>query len=433
MASYHLRGGRIIDPANQRDEVADLWLVDGRVALSAPDRVDEALDLEGRLVTPGLVDMHVHLREPGREDKETIATGTRAAAAGGFTSVCPMPNTEPVIDSQTGVKFILSSSQTDAAVNVFPYAAVTRGQRGEEITEFGDLLQAGAVGFTDDGRPIMNNQVMRRALEYSVTFGALILDHCEDLNLAEGGVIREGEVATRLGLPGWPSAAESIQVARDVDLAEFTGGRIHICHVSSKASLDFIRRARARGVRISCEVTPHHLALTVQDAQTYDTHFKCNPPLSTEDDRLALIEGLSDGTIEVIATDHAPHTVMEKDLMFTDAPNGIIGLETAFGVLNTGLVRSGLFSMSDVIAKLTINPARLLGLPKGTLSDGADADVAVFDPERAWTVEPESFQSKGRNCPWNGKELIGRPVMTFVVGSPVYRDGTLVARRQPLA
>jgi dihydroorotase len=426
MASFHLKGGRIVDPANDRDEVADLWIVDGKVAAHPPAReVGEVLDLSGKIVTPGLIDMHVHLREPGREDKETIASGTRAAAAGGFTSVCPMPNTTPIIDSQTGVKFILSRSHTDAVVNVFPIAAVTREQKGDELTEFGDLLQAGAVAFSDDGHPIMNNQVRRRALEYSRMFGALILDHCEDLNLADGGVIREGELATRLGLKGWPSIAESIQVARDADLAEFTGGRIHICHVSAKASVEFIRQARRRGVAISGEVTPHHLALTVEAVAPYNTHAKCNPPLGSEEDRQALIAGLLDGTIEVIASDHAPHTAIEKDYMYSDAPNGVIGLETAFTVLYTTLVRPGILDLRALIEKLTINPATLLELHKGTLTAGADADVAVFDPEAVWTVDPEQFKSRARNCPWNGQTLTGRCVGTFVGGRLVQRDGRM--------
>lgn len=427
MTLYHLKGGRVIDPANQRDEVRDLWLSDGKISLTPPPRAaDETMELDGKIVAPGFIDMHVHLREPGREDKETIATGTRAAAAGGFTSICAMPNTNPVIDSQTGVKFILSRASSDAVVNVYPVAAVTRGQRGEELTEMGDLLQAGAVAFSDDGHSIMNNQVMRRALEYARTFGALILDHCEDNALAEGGVMRESDLSTRLGLEGWPSVAESIQVARDVALADFTGGRIHICHVSTASSLEFVRSAKARGLTVSAEATPHHLALNTSALETYSTHAKCNPPIGTEEDRLALIEALRDGTIDVIATDHAPHTVIEKDLMFTEAPNGLIGMETAFGVLNTALVRPGHIALYDLIEKLTINPATLLELHKGTLTDGADADVVVLDPEARWIVNPEAFESKARNCPWNGQELVGRPTATFVGGRLIYWQGRIL-------
>ena len=421
-----LRGGRVLDPASGRDAMGDVWIHAGKISAPVATGEAEIVDCSGKLVTPGLIDMHVHLREPGQESKETIYTGTRAAAAGGYTSICCIPNTRPVIDSQTGIKFILSRAQTNAAVNVYPYAAITKGQEGKELTEFGDLLQAGAVGFTDDGLPIMNNQVMRRALEYSRTFGALILDHCEDKNLAEGGVMLEGNLSTRLGLKGWPSVAESIHVARDIDLAEFTGARIHIFHVSSKASIEFIRAARARGVRVSGEVSPHHLTLTVDALKDYDTNFKMNPPLATEADRQAAIEALRDGTLEVIATDHAPHTQMEKDEMFGEAPNGIIGMETAFAVLNTGLVQPGLVELGRVIEAMTINPAKLLGLPKGTLAEGADADVAVFDTEAAWTVDPAKFHSKSRNCPWNGQQLMGRPVRTYVGGELVYREGEIL-------
>lgn len=427
MTTLFIQGGRVIDPASGRDETADLWAVDGRITHKAPSgRPDVTIDARGRIVTPGFIDMHVHLREPGREDKETIATGTRAAAAGGYTSVVPMPNTTPVIDSTTGIKFILERSKSEAVVNVFPAAAVTRGQQGKEITEFGDLIQAGAVALTDDGMPVMNNEIMRRALEYSSMFGVPVLDHCEDLDLAAEGVMHEGRVSLQLGLKGWPSIAESIQVARDVELAAFTGGRIHICHCSTAASVEAIRQGKRRGVKVSGEASPHHVALTDARVAGYDTNAKCKPPLASESDRLAVIEGLVDDTLEVIATDHAPHTVIEKDLVFNEAPFGLMGMETAFGVLNITLVRPGILSLPRLIGKLTVGPARVLGLKKGTLAEGADADITILDPERRWTVDPDAFFSRSRNCPWAGQELIGRATETIVGGRLVYQEGRML-------
>jgi dihydroorotase len=427
MTVYHLQGGRIIDPANQRDEIADLWLVEGKVAVRDPRLPDATrVDCAGKIVVPGLIDMHTHLREPGREDEETIATGTRAAAVGGFTSVCAMPDTDPPIDTQTGVKFILSRAHSDAAVNVFPYACLTAGRDGKDLTEFGDLLQAGAIAFTDEGRSVMNNLLMHRALDYARTFDALILDHCEDTQLAEGGVIRSGELATRMGLKGWPAVAESIQVARDIDLAEYTGGRVHILHVSTRAAIHSIRQAQLRGIKVSAEATPHHLTLTVDAAARYDTNFRCSPPLGTEADRLALIKAVADGTIEIIATDHEPHTAIEKDEMFNEAPAGVIGLETAFAVLNTELVRPGLLPMPTLIERMTVNPARLLDLGKGMLTDGADGDVTVLDPDFEWTVDAARFQSKSANSPWLGRTLIGRASATFVQGRMIQRDGEML-------
>jgi dihydroorotase len=427
MPVYHLKGGRIIDPANGRDETADLWLAGGKVHTQKPAaRPDETIDLKGRIVVPGLIDIHVHLREPGREDEETIASGTRAAAAGGFTSICAMPDSDPTIDTQSGVKFILSRAQTDAVVNVFPYAAITRGRGGKELTEFGDLLHAGAIGFSDEGCSVMNNLIMHRALDYARGFDALILDHCEDMDLAERGVIRAGELATRLGLKGWAPVAESIQVVRDIDLAEYTGGRVHILHVSSPASLNFIRQAKKRGVKVTTEATPHHLTLTVDALADYDTNFRVSPPLGTESDRQALIEALLDGTIDILTSDHEPHTDIEKDSMFNDAPAGVIGLETAFAVLHADLVLTGRVPLPLLIEKMTINPARLLALGKGTLSDGADGDVVVIDPALEWTVDPAAFQSRSHNCPWNGRALTGRPALTFVAGKPVWRDGAIL-------
>ncbi|MBX7246138.1 MAG: dihydroorotase [Candidatus Sumerlaeaceae bacterium] len=426
MGKLIVKNGRVLDPANRIDSVQTLEIENGVVlGFASKDATADSsagiLDASGCLVCPGFIDIHTHLREPGREDKETILSGTRAAAAGGFTTVCPIPNTNPVIDSQTGLKFILSRAETDACVNVFPYAAVTKGQAGEEMVEMGDLVYYGARGFTDDGRPIMNAEIMRRALEYSAMFNVPILDHCEDSHLAEGGVMHEGRVSNRLGLKGIPGIAESVQVARDVELAEFTGGHIHIMHVSKRESLEPIRRAKARGVKVTCEVTPHHLTLTDDALLDFNTAAKVNPPLGSEDDREALIEALLDGTIDCIATDHAPHTDIEKDLPITEAPFGMIGLETAFALLYTRLVIPGIIPLPLLIEKLTSAPARVIHLePRGMLSAGAPADLTIVDLFEEFTVEESMFQSKSRNSPLIGVPLQGRVRATIVGGKVVH-------------
>jgi dihydroorotase len=424
-----IRNGRILDPANGRDETGDILIDGGKIVDIGRDlgaEADETIDASGKLVVPGFVDMHVHLREPGREDKETIGSGTRAAAAGGFTSVCAMANTNPPCDSAQGLQFLAARSQATAVVNVFPVAAVTQGLKGESITEFGDLVYYGAVAFSDDGQPVMNAEIMRRALEYTSMFDKPILDHCEDLNLAAGGQMRAGSMSMRLGLKGIPGAANSSQVARDVDLADDTGGRVHICHVSVPRSLEYIAWAKQKSVGVTCEVTPHHLTLTVDALENYDPHFKMSPPLGTEEDRRALIEGLRSGVIDCIATDHAPHTDMEKDQVFADAPNGVIGLETAFPVLYTDLVLKGDIDLGLLVEKMTVAPSRILRLNKGTLSKGADADIAVIDLEKEFLVDPAKFQSRSHNCPWNGRKLRGQTVATVVAGRVVYRDGAIV-------
>ena len=425
-----IKNGRIVDPATKRDGVADLLVQDGKIArtgtrLRAP-RGATVIDAEGCIVAPGFVDMHVHLREPGREDKETIASGSRAAAAGGFTSICPMANTDPPCDSAQGLQFLLSRAHEIAVVNIFPIAAVTRGLGGESITEFGDLVYYGAVAFSDDGRPIMNSEIMRRALEYTSMFNVPVLDHCEDLNLSEGGQMRAGDVATKLGLKGIPGAANSTQVARDIDLADYTGGRVHICHVSVRRSVEYIRAAKARGVRVTCEATPHHLTLTDEAMLGYDTNFKMSPPLGAESDRQALLEGLRDGTIDCIATDHAPHTDMEKDRVMSEAPSGVIGLESAFPILYTDLVLKKQLGLKRLIEAMTIAPARVLRLPKGTLADGADADIAVLDLDERFVIDPQKFFSRSHNCPFAGREVRGHSVATIVGGRVVYRDGKIV-------
>jgi dihydroorotase len=429
MPTLLIKNGRIMDPANQRDEKGDLLVADGKIAeigKTIRTQADEVIDAAGKVVVPGFVDMHVHLREPGREDKESIASGTRAAAAGGFTSVCPMPNTDPVCDTAQGLQFLRSRARENAVVNVFPIAAVTKGQKGENITEFGDLVYYGAVAFSDDGHSIMNAEIMRRALEYTSMFNVPILDHCEDINLSEGGQMRSGHMAMKLGLKGIPRAANSCQVARDMDLAHYTGGRVHICHVSVREELDYIATAKAKGVKVTCEVTPHHLTLTDNCLETYDTNFKMSPPLGPEDDRLALIEGLRNGTIDCIATDHAPHTDMEKDRVMSEAPFGVIGLESAFPVLYTDLVLKKEIGLAALIEKMTVAPARILRVPKGTLAIGEDADIAILDLDTEFTLDVTKFFSRSRNCPFAGRKLRGRAWATVVGGRVVFRDGQIL-------
>ncbi|PKO18953.1 dihydroorotase [candidate division BRC1 bacterium HGW-BRC1-1] len=432
MNALLIKNGRLLDPASGRDETTSILLQDGRVACFGAEADSQAgdadvIDAKGLLVAPGFIDIHTHLREPGREDKETIYTGTRAAAAGGYTTVCPIPNTDPVIDTQTGLKFVLSRAESDAVVNVMPFAAVTRGQKGEEIVEFGDLVYYGARGFTDDGHPIMNSEIMRRALEYSAMFDVPILDHCEDAALADGGSMHEGHVSTKLGLKGIPAVAESLQVARDVELAAFTGGHIHIMHVSKEVSLHHVRAGKARGVKVTCEVTPHHLTLTDDELADFNTCAKVNPCLGASDDREALIEALLNGTIDCIATDHAPHTDIEKDQPITDAPFGMIGLETAFAVLYTELVLPGRVPLELIIEKMTSAPAKVLHFePRGTLAPGAPADVVLIDLDRKWEVTRDGFLSKSKNSPYVGRQLQGGIEATIVGGRVVYRDGRIV-------
>jgi dihydroorotase len=424
-----IRGAHILDRSSELDEVGDILIQDGLIA--AIGRVDQVpagaqiIEARGLVASPGFVDIHVHLREPGREDKETIATGTRSAAAGGFTTICPIPNTQPVIDSQTGLKFVLERAKAEAVVRVVPYAAVTKGQLGQEIVEFGDLVANGARGFTDDGRPVMNTEIMRRALEYSAMFNVPILDHCEDAFLAEGGCMHEGLVSLELGLKGIPAIAESIQVARDVELAGATGGHIHIMHVSKKESVEAVRVGKARKARVTAEVSPHHLALTDEALRGYNTAAKVNPPMGSEADRQSLIAALLDGTLDCIATDHAPHTAIEKDQTVAEAPFGAVGLETALGVCIGALVTPGLCDLGFVIERLTARPAQILGLESGRLIVGAAADITLFDPNAQWTVDPSKFHSRSRNSPFAGTTLTGKVRTTIVAGNIVYQDGQI--------
>jgi dihydroorotase len=423
-----LRGGRVVDPSRGVDETLDLLLEGGRVAragakLSAKGA--RVIDASSLVVAPGFIDVHVHLREPGREDKETIASGTRAAAAGGFTAVCAMPNTNPINDSAGITRSILEKAAREGSgVRVHPIGAITKGSRGEELAEYAELKEAGCVAVSDDGRPVASARMMRRALEYARGVGLPVIDHCEDVTLSEKACMNEGPVSTLLGLRGAPAASEAMVVERDVLLAELTGGRVHIAHVSSAASVDSIRRGKARGVRVSAEATPHHLLLTdqlVKDSE-YDTSTKMNPPLRSEADRVALLEGLQDGTLDCIATDHAPHTVDDKRVPYEEAAFGILGLETAVALALDRLVAPGHIDLQRLVALLSTNPARAFGLPGGTLEPGAPADVTLLDLRRRRSVDPERFQSKSRNTPFAGWTLQGWPVRTIVAGRVVFPE-----------
>jgi dihydroorotase len=420
-----IRGGRVIDPSRGTDGIADVYLTDGRVEAVGLNIVGEdgctVVEAAGKVVAPGFIDLHTHLREPGQEDVETVATGAMAAAAGGFSAVCAMPNTDPVTDNQAAIGFIVSQAQRAGRARVYPIGAISLGQKGQQLAEFGELVGAGAVAVSDDGKPVMSSHLMRTALEYARTFGIPVADHCEDMTLAQGGAMHEGLVSTRLGLKGIPAAAEEIMVARDIILAELTGGHVHLCHMSTRGSVELIRRAKEKGIRVTAEACPHHFTLTHERCEGYDTNAKMNPPLREAEDREAIRRGLKDGTIDVIATDHAPHHYDAKEREFDDAPNGIIGLETALGLAVSELVETGLLTLPELVARMSTLPARIFGLPGGTLAVGAPADVVVFDPKARWTVTPSTFFSKSRNTPFTGRELTGRADLTIVRGQVVFQ------------
>jgi dihydroorotase len=406
------------------DETGDILVQDGRVARVGADLADdgaELFDARGLVVAPGFIDLHVHLREPGEEYKETIASGAAAAVAGGFTSVCAMPNTSPVNDNASVTRYIIEKASQAALANVYPVGAITRGSAGAELAEMAEMKEAGAVAVSDDGWPVMNSQVMRHAMEYARDHGLVVVDHCQDTALSAGGAMNEGRYSTLLGLKGMSRAAEESHVARDIMLAELTGARLHIAHISTAGAVEMVRAAKRRGIRVTCEVTPHHLALTDESVVGFDTNTKMNPPLRAEQDRAALIEAVRDRTIDAIATDHAPHHADEKMLEYDRAPFGVIGLETALGVALDALYHTKRANLARIIEMLTIGPARVFSLSRGTLALGtlalgAAADITVFDPEREWTVDPKNFRSRSRNTPFAGRTLRGAVVATFVAG-----------------
>jgi len=418
-----VRGGRLVD-GNGLDRVADVAIAGDVIAAIGPGLTAgpgaAVVDAAGLFVLPGLCDMHVHLREPGEEDKETVATGVAAAVAGGFTDVACMPNTQPALDDQSRVRFVRERAQAAGLARVHVIAAVTQGREGTQLTEMADLRAAGAVGFSDDGAPVRNAELMRRALEYGKMVGAPIIDHCEDRELAANGVMNEGRVATELGLLGIPAAAEDVMVARDLLLAEMTGAHVHIAHLSTRGGVELVRQAKARGVHVTAEVTPHHLVLTDEAVRRYDPNTKMNPPLRTSADVLALRAGLKDGTIDAIASDHAPHTDHEKELEFDQAPFGVVGLETAFSLMLTELVDKGVIDLPGLVRAMSLAPRRILRLPGGVLAPAAPADLTLVDPEARWQVDPARFRSKARNTPFAGFRLRGEVVATIAGGRQVF-------------
>jgi dihydroorotase len=414
-----IKGGRIIDPACGLDKTADLLLSEGKVSRIADNLTAagaQIIDASGLIVCPGLIDVHVHLREPGDEDEETIETGTAAAVAGGFTSVACMPNTKPPLDDEASIEFICHQSQRVGSCNVYPVGAITKGRQGKELAEMGQMVRSGAVAFSDDGCGVANTQLMIQALNYVRMFDKPILQHCEDADVVGSGVMNGGATAVRLGLPGISPIAEELMLQRDLTLIRSTGARYHVCHISTARAVELVRQAKAAGLPVTAEACAHHLVLTEQECASYDPNFKMNPPLRTMDDVEACRRGVADGTIDCLATDHAPHGIQEKELEFLTAPFGIIGLETALPLFIKALIEPGLMDWPAMIDRLTVRPARLLSIDKGTLAVGADADVTLIDPQCRWTIDVNQFRSKSRNCPFHGWQVTGRAVMTLVGG-----------------
>lgn len=424
MSSILIKGGHVVDPANNIDKTLDVFVKDGvicAVGENIAEAADEVIDAGGLTVAPGLIDLHVHFREPGYEYKEDIESGSRAAARGGVTTVVCMPNTNPPIDSRALVEYVMNRGKETGLTNVLTCGCITKGQQGKELSEIGELCEAGAAGISDDGRPVISSSLMLRALEYSKMFGIPVMSHSEDLDLVDGGAMNDGYMSTYLGLKGIPKCAESAAVARDVLIAEECGGILHVCHVSTAGSIDAIRRAKQRGARITCETAPHYFSLTEKAVDGFNTNAKMNPPLRDESDAEAVKEGLRDGTIDAIATDHAPHDRDEKEIEFALAPNGIVGLETSLALSYTNLVMSGVLTLPQLIEKMSLNPARIINIDKGTLGVGKAADIVIFETENEFTVNTDEFASKNSNCPYDGMKLRGRVNTTILGGKIVYQ------------
>ncbi|MBI5416569.1 dihydroorotase [Candidatus Poribacteria bacterium] len=420
-----IKGGRVVDPENNIDALLSVLIEEGKIKsvgnnITAPSA--KIIDASGKIIVPGLIDMHVHFREPGFEHKETIHTGSRAAAYGGFTTVICMPNTRPVIDNQGIVEFIISKAKNEGIVNVFPIGCITKGQKGEELADIGELVSSGVVAISDDGEPVMNPSLMKAAVEYCKMFNIPVISHSEDKNLSRQGCMNEGCMSTKLGLTGIPRIAEEIMVSRDIHIAEYTKGKVHIAHASTKNTVELIRQAKRKGLNVTGEVTPHNFTLTDECVKDYDTNFKMNPPLREQSDIEAIKQGLSDGSIDVIASDHAPHNIVDKDIEFNEASFGIIGLETSLA-LSLSLVHQQILSLPELIKKMSVNPAKILNLDKGTLSPCKDADITIIDLNKEFTVDVNSFQSKSRNSPFHGWKLKGKAWMTIVSGKVVYEGG----------
>lgn len=419
-----IKGGRIIDPASGRDSTGDVLIVGRHIARVGGDITDydaEPIDATGMIVCPGLIDIHVHFREPGDENAETIASGSAAAVAGGFTSVACMPNTRPALDDEAAIEFVQRQATRAGLCNVFPIGTITKERGGGELAEMGQMVRSGAAGFSDDGAGVSKTTVMFRALQYTLMFDKPILQHCEDADMARGGVMNGGATATRLGLPGISPMAEELMLQRDLTLVRETGARYHVCHISTARAVEYVRQAKAHGLRVTAEVCPHHLLMNDEACANYDTNHKMNPPLRAAEDVKACLEGVADGTIDCLVTDHAPHGIQQKELEFLDAPFGIIGLETALPLYIKALIQPGLLDWPTLIDRMTVGPAAVLSLNKGTLAVGAEADVTIIDPQANWTIDVSRFRSKSRNCPFDGWHVTGRAAYTIVAGDVKYR------------